>query len=134
MQQAYCLIKDNPAQIVSVSGRKSVSSLSIYQHVGSTGKISMRTAIGNNLDGAKTTKQNTYHLLLEEMDLKVTLTQTNYRRNLQHRLRLDNLTFFRSMQGTRTSSLIIILLKIKLLNNCCQITYLAYTKEIKSFH
>ena len=65
-------------QIMSVSGHKSVSSLSVYQHVGSSEKISMGKAIGEHLNNKQTTKNNTCNyssvntefneLLLDDMD------------------------------------------------------------------
>ena len=68
----------NPDQIMSVSGHKSVSSLSLYQHVGSPEKISMGKAIGEHLHNKQTTKNNTCNyssvntefndLLLDDMD------------------------------------------------------------------
>ena len=49
----------NPPQIMSVSGHKSVFSLSVYQHVGTSEKISMGKAIGEHLNNKQTTKNNT---------------------------------------------------------------------------
>ena len=84
----------NPAQIMSVSGHKSVSSLSIYQHIGSSEKISKGKAIGEHLNNKHTTKNNTCNyssvntefndFLLDDMDftdfnateLMVSLTTT----------------------------------------------------------
>ena len=40
----------NPAQIMSVTGHKSVSSLSVYQRVSDEEKIAMGQAIGNSVD------------------------------------------------------------------------------------
>ena len=63
---------------MSVSGHKSVSSLSVYQHVGSSEKVSMGKAIGEHLNNKQTTKNNTCNyssvntefndLLLDDMD------------------------------------------------------------------
>ena len=63
----------NPAQIMSVSGHKSVSSLSVYQHVGGDEEIKMGKAIAHRLSGENT----------EFIDLtKKSITTTNKNNNL----------------------------------------------------